>query len=166
MNGAMQFEQSKPLTVKILGIMILLMTVFIVWSNTPSTSQLIAMPTIGILLLSYSISYEIKADFENRKHFKLFGTTVFIQRLELLFPDYISVFSARFKQGVDMGPVAAIGRINRDDAFVIRMFKGNRYFTVFKTNNLELATRRADVLGALLNVEVKKKVIPFHVEHK
>jgi len=115
------------------------------------------MATIGLLLVGYSISYEIKSDFNNKTHYKFFGITVFIQRLAIIFPDYITVFSARFKQSSDWGPVAAMGKETDNETFVIRFFKGNRHFTVFKTNSLKLANTEAEKLGLLLNVEIKGK---------
>lgn len=154
---AIHFKQPKPITIKILGTVILLMTAFIGYGGTPPLGQMITMLSIGTLLLAYSISYEIKANFNNRRHFKLFGITIFKQSLDIAFPDYITVFSARFKQRSDWGPVAAMGKENSNAAFVVRLFKGNRHFTVFKTNSFDLANIKAEMLGRLLNVEVKGK---------
>lgn len=157
MIEAMHFRQSKPLTVKILGVVILLFIGYIVYVGTPPLSQIITMSATGILLVGYSISYEIKADFSNKKHFKLFGITVFKHSLNLIFPDYITVFSARFKQSSNWGPVAAMGKEIGNTNFVIRFFKGSRHFTIFKTNSLELANTEADKLGKLLKVQVNRK---------
>lgn len=155
MIEAMSFRQSKPTTVKILGVVILLFIGYVVYAGNPPLSQIITMSAIGIPLVGYSISYEIKTDFNNKTHFKLFGLTVFKQRLAIIFPDYITVFSARFKQSSNWGPVAAMGKENSDSIFVIRLFKDSRHFTVFKTNSLELASTEAEKLGRLLNVEIK-----------
>jgi len=97
MIEAMHFKQSKPLTVKMLGVVTLLFIGCIVYAGSPPLRQIITMSAIGILLVGYSISYEIKADFNNKMHLKLFGITVFKHSLDLIFPEYITVFSARFK---------------------------------------------------------------------
>jgi len=157
MIESLYFKQPKPITVRILGIVLLLFTLYISYAGTPPLSQIISMATIGLLLVGYSISYEIKSDFNNKTHYKFFGITVFIQRLAIIFPDYITVFSARFKQSSDWGPVAAMGKETDNETFVIRFFKGNRHFTVFKTNSLKLANTEAEKLGLLLNVEIKGK---------
>ena len=147
MIEAMHFRQSKPSTVKILGVVILLFIGYIVYAGAPPLSQISTMSAIGILLVGYSISYEIKADFNKNKHFKLFGITVFKHSLALIFPEYITVFSVRFKHGSDWGPVAAMGKGNSNANFVFRLLKGHRHFTILKTNSLKLANTEVDKLG-------------------
>ncbi|PCJ97731.1 MAG: hypothetical protein COA50_04640 [Flavobacteriaceae bacterium] len=108
-------------------------------------------------MFGYSISYEITKDFGNKKHYKLFGQTLFRQKLQCIYPEYITVFSASFKQGADWGSVAALGKERGEHLFVIRLFKGNRYFTIFKTSSFEKATAMAAELCDLLNIELRGK---------
>jgi len=110
---------------------------------------------ICLVLFGYSISFEIRSNHNHRKHFKLFGHTLFKQRLVCISPDYITVFYAVLKKDSEWGPVAAMGNQTREGNYVVRFFKGNAYFTVWKADSSELANDKAVELGKLLNVEVK-----------
>lgn len=151
------FKQSKPLTISILGIVILVLLIFLIIENNAGWSQIFIMCLIGFVLLGYSVSYEINDNLNHKTHFKLFGFSLFRQKLEMVFPDYIIVFSALFKKDSDWGPVAALGSQSKGGTYVIRFFKGNRHFTIWKTKNIESANKRAKEVGKLLNVEVRVK---------
>lgn len=151
------FKQTKPLIASILGIVILVLLIFLIIENNTEWSQISIMCLIGFVLWGYSVSYEIKDNLNHNMHFKLFGFSLFRQRLEIVFPDYIIVFSALFKKDSDWGPVAALGSQSKGGTYVIRFFKGNKHFTLWKTNNLELANNRAKEVGELLDVEVRSK---------
>jgi hypothetical protein len=56
MINGLFFKQPKPLTVKILGTIILILTATIIYVGVAPLSQLIGMSIIGIVLLGYSIS--------------------------------------------------------------------------------------------------------------
>lgn len=154
MINSLFFKQSKRLTVKILGAVILILTGTIIFDGAAPLSQIISMSSIGIVLLGYSISYEFRKDYINKKHFQLFGITLFKYKLDVLFPDYIIVFSASFKQGSDWGPVAALGKETKEGSYVVRLFKGKKHFTVCTSNSLASAKDKAGKLAALLNVEL------------
>ncbi len=155
MKKSIFLKQSKPLIANILGTFILLLMLFLLYNETAGLGQLFIMPVIGIFLLSYSTSFEISRKFKNKWHFKLFGITVFKQGLECIFPDYISVFFAVFKKDSEWGPVAAMGNQTREGNYVVRFFKGNSHFTVWRVDSLGAAKVKAIELGELLNVEVK-----------
>ncbi|MRI01101.1 hypothetical protein GH721_11220 [Kriegella sp. EG-1] len=72
------------------------------------------------------------------------------------FPDYISVFSAKYKRSAEWGPVAAMGKQQSGDSLVIRFFSGRNHFTIYRTNSLKLAKQRATELSELLEIELKK----------
>jgi len=157
MNEPIFLKQAKPIMANILGVFVLILAVFLIYEQTAKMSQLLIMLLIVVLLLGHSTSYEIRQDLRHKKHFKLFGVTVFKQKLECIFPDYITVFSALFKKDAEWGPIAAMGKKGREGNYVVRFFKGNTHFTLWKTNSLDLANRKAMELGKLLNVEVKSK---------
>jgi len=154
MSNAMFFKQSKPVTVQILGVILLVLMAISVYEGEPPLSQIISMSAMGIILLGYSVSYEIRSDFDNKRHIQLFGISVLKSKLKLSYPEYVTVFSARFKQNTDWGPVAALGKEANSGSFVIRLFKGNKYFTVFKTKLIETANMKAEKLAKLLGVSV------------
>ncbi len=151
---SMLFKQIKPIKVKILGVFILCIIPYVVFQYDSPISQIMTMLLIGVVLLGYSVSYEIKKGFDNYKHFAIFGITIWRQKLNLDFPDYISIFGASFKQDNEWGTVSALGTQAKNDAIVIRLFHESKYFTLFKTNTYEIALTRAKELGELLNVEI------------
>lgn len=155
MSKSLFFKQSKPLTVSILGGSMMALA-FVLWTaGGPGPSQISTMLIGGLALLGYSVSFEMIDTLNHKKHLKMFGRTIFKQKLRSFSPEYISVFSALFKQGSEWGPVAALGGKREDGNYVIRFFKGNKHFTIWKATSLEEAKARAKELGALLKVEVR-----------
>ncbi|MFK7813213.1 MAG: hypothetical protein AB8B59_12005 [Maribacter sp.] len=148
-------KQSKPLTVSILGISMLVLTVFLTIEGSAELTQLVTMLFIVLVLLGYSISFEFRDSLEHKRHFKMFGVTLFKQSLVSIVPEYITVFSALFKQGSEWGPVSALGGQRDSGNYVIRFFKGNAHFTIWKTKSLTQANTKAKEVGSLLNVEVR-----------
>lgn len=156
MKESMFFKQSKPSTVIILGVFMLLLMLLLMYEGTVELSQIIGMTIIGTVLLAYSVSYELRSDFDNFKHLKLFGLSLFKQKFAFS-SDYISVFSASAKKNSDWGPIAAMGKHTRNDYFVIRLFKENKHLTVFRSRSYEKVVTKATELGRILNIEVMIK---------
>lgn len=158
MKTSMFFKQEKPITPKVLGFILLLLTAVSLNSTKVPLSQIISMGAIGSALLGYSISYEICKEGVHFKHLKLFGLTVLKTELKSFNPDVIRAFPASFKSNFNWGPVAAMGKQNRTDKYVIRLFEGSRHFTIFKTSSFETASTRAKMLGEILQIstEVRK----------
>ncbi|KAA1247356.1 hypothetical protein [Aquimarina sp. RZ0] len=131
------------------------MAIYLVIADKFVLSQILILVGVGFVLLGYSVSYEVRKDFKNYKHIMFFGVTVFKQKLIIDFPEYISVFSASFKQDNNWGTVSAMGTKGMYDAIVVRFFTMNSHFTVFNTSTYELALDTAKKLGMLLNVEIR-----------
>ncbi|WP_299259159.1 hypothetical protein [uncultured Aquimarina sp.] len=148
------FKQQKPLKIKILGILIFVLVGYLLLIGNSSLSQVLILLTIGVLLLGYSISYEVRVSFEVYRHLRFFNSTVYKVKKDLVFPEYISVFSALFTQDNEWGSVSALGTKEKHGSFVIRLFSENNKFTLFKTNNYETALLRAKELGELIDVEI------------
>lgn len=158
MKTSMLFKQEKTITPKVLGFSLLLLTAVSMYSPKVPLSQIISMGAIGGVLLGYSVSYEICKHGLHFKHLKLFGATVLKTKLKFFNPDVIRAFPALFKNNFNWGPVAAIGKHNKGNKYVIRLFDGNRHFTVFKTTSFEAASTKARKLGYIFEVktEVRK----------
>ena len=155
MKQSIFLKQAKPLIATILGIAFLVLILFLLYDGVAEYGQIVTMLMVSILLLGYSVSFEIDSKRNHKKHFKLFGYTLFKKRLTCISPDYISVFSAVFKKDSEWGPVAAMGSQTRKGTYVIRFFKGNEYFTIWQCDSLHLANAKASALGRLLNIEVR-----------
>ncbi len=147
-------KQPKPLKVKILGVLLLLLLPFALVDNENPFLQILIMIIISSLLLGYSIIYEIRKDFVNYKCFALFGWTVWKQKLDIEYPEYISIFSASFKQDNEWGTVSALGTRIEDKSIVLRFFNDQRYFTAFKNNKYQKVLDKAKEVSELLEVEI------------
>lgn len=158
MKTSMFFKQEKPITPKVLGFVLGLLTVFSMNSPKVPLSQIISMGAIGGGLLGYSISYEICKEGLHFKHLKLLGLTVLKTKFKSFKPDVIRAFPVFFKSNFNWGPIAAMGKQNRTEKYVIRLFEGNRHFTIFKTSSFETASTRAQMLGEIMEIttEVRK----------
>ena len=155
MKTSLFFKQKKPLTVIILGIVLFILGGLVLVDNGNELTPPITMFSIGVILLGYSVSFEIRETLNHKRHFKLFGVTIYMSSLEFFAPEYIVVFSATYSKSSEWGPVSALGKENKENIFVIRFFKGSQKFTLWRTNSFELAKTRATNLGELLNVEVR-----------
>ncbi len=150
-------KQPKPLTVSIISYFLLFILLCLLFTNTAPLSQYIFLSIICFVLIGYAINYKVSKDFVIHKHFTIFGFTVFKSTISFPFPDYIIVFSSIYKQGAEWGSVAAMGNKRTGDNYVIRLFKGNKHFTLFRTTSFEIAKQKAIDLSNLTNVEIRGK---------
>ncbi|WP_299435873.1 hypothetical protein [uncultured Aquimarina sp.] len=160
MKKGLFFTQEKPFKVKILGVLIFVIIGYLLIKGDSSLSQVLILLSIGITLLGYSISYEVKKGFDVYRHFMFLGGTIYKAKTDLDFPEYISVFSASFKQDNEWGTVSALGTQAKQNSFVIRLFNGNNRFTLFKTSNYQNAIGKANQLSELLGVEIHDATKP------
>ena len=155
MKTSLFFTQQKPLTVKILGAVLLMFGVLISFEDYSRMSEYLIVLVLSSVLLGYSFSYEISKDLSHKRHFKLFGITLFKQKLDVFSPEYIVVFSVMAGKSSEWGPIAAMGNTNKESSFVIRLFRENQKFTVWRTSSSDKAQQRAMELSRLLNVEFR-----------
>lgn len=155
MKTSLFFKQQKPLTVKILGGLLFLLGCIVLVEDKFEITQVVIMFGLSLFLLGYSASFEIRDNLDHKRHFKLFGITLFKQKLDVFFPEYIVVFSTRTTKSSEWGPVSAMGNTNKGSSFVIRCFKGNEKFNLWRTSSAELAQSKTEELGKLLDVEIR-----------
>ncbi len=148
-------KQEKALKGKIVTSIVLIFSFLFLFNETEPFLPRLIVFIITLLIFGFSTSYKISSDFNNQKLFSFFGIHFFSAKLDLDFPDYISIFSASFSLNNDWSTVSALGTKERHDKVVVRFFKGNRNFTVYKTGRYEAAVQKANELSALLNVEVQ-----------
>ncbi|WP_103865112.1 hypothetical protein [Aquimarina sp. I32.4] len=104
---------------------------------------------VVIVLRGYSQVYKITKDFDNKIQTYLFGKLIWESKLEVSFPDYISIFHASFLS-IDRES----GTHSRHKRWVVRFFVGNKYDTVGINNDYNYISEKAIELGKLLEVEV------------
>ncbi|MBG6133061.1 hypothetical protein IWQ47_004605 [Aquimarina sp. EL_43] len=147
-------KQEKPLKVRILSVVFLMVSVsFLFYTEESILSRLLFLLS-SLIIFGYSVSYKISGDFDNQKLFSVFGFPVFKIKLNLEYPDYISVFSTSFSLDNEWGAVSAIGTKERSPKIVVRFFTGNKNFTLYKTEKYDKASEKANELSELLGVEI------------
>lgn len=109
MRKSLFFKQKRPLTVVILAIVFLIITCISLIEDSNELYVCITLFSIGIVLLAYSVSFELREDFDHKKHFKIFGITFFKLNLKFFNPEYTVVFSTSTSKSSEWGPVAAMG---------------------------------------------------------
>ena len=128
---------------------------FLGWGNW---DQVLILLTMGILLIGFRSYYIISSEFKNKIGYSFFGLTFFKGKLNILSPDYISLFSINQKRSNEYGPVSALGSISKDSFFIIRLFKENKHFTIYKSKDYTEVRTKAVELSNMLNVELIDKI--------
>ncbi|MBW1297552.1 hypothetical protein [Aquimarina litoralis] len=147
-------KQERALKGKILVIIVFVFSAAMLVFSKEELFSRILLFVVSFLFLGFSISYRIDKTFENHKVFSVFGLVFYKQKLDLEFPDYISVFAGSFSQNNEWSTVSALGTKERHEGYVVRFFKENRRETLFKTNKYDIALKKAEDLSKLLNVEI------------
>ena len=146
--------QDKPMTIIMLGALLVLLSII----STTGIIDFIFLFSIALLLLGYRVSYKITKNYNNKRTISFFGLAIITTKLEIIYPDYISVFGANFSKRNDWGPVAAIGTNSNADKIVVRIFKGNESFTLFKSSKYKASKDLANQLSEMLKVELVDNV--------
>tara|TARA_R110002073_G_scaffold279026_1_gene443040 strand:+ start:304328 stop:304816 length:489 start_codon:yes stop_codon:yes gene_type:complete len=156
--SAIILKQPRPQKATIFGISILIMTLFLWYYNLDAPYKISFLFLVGFIFLGYSISYEIRRDFDNRKRINFFGVTVFKSKLTVPFPEYISLFSGSFKKANEWGAVAALGTESKNEMFVLKFFKGKTNKIIYKSNDYKEALAKSNALSLLLKVRIHNAV--------
>lgn len=147
-------KQERALKGKILVTVVFVFSILMLFFGNEELWSRVLLVVVSSLFLGFSTSYRINDNFENYKLFSVFGLVFFKTKIELEYPDYISVFSGSFVQNNDWSTVSAIGTKERQDKYVVRFFKDNRKTTLFQSEKYDKALEKANKLSRLLNVEV------------
>lgn len=152
--NSIDFKQNKPLKVTLLSVLFIMVAII---GNTV-LSQFIILLSTGILLLGYRVTYRIHKNFKNQKIISLFGIPLLKMKMDIPFPEYISLFEGSFSIGNNWGPIASLGTSSKSEKIVIRLFSGIEKVTLFKSNNYKKAQNLAIELHQMLDVELIDKV--------
>ncbi len=147
-------KQERASKGKIVTIIVLAFSVFYLFEMSEPIFSRVVLFTISLMIFRFSISYKINRDFNNEKLFSVFGITIFKTKLEIDFPEYISVFSSTFSSDNEWSSVAALGTKERHDRVVVRFFNGNKKFTAYSTRDYKKAIETANRLSSMLGVNI------------
>ncbi|MBQ0733728.1 hypothetical protein [Aquimarina celericrescens] len=147
-------KQERALKGRILSYMVLVFSVlYLLVVSEPFLPRIILF-SVSLFVFGFSTSFKISSAFDNEKLYCFFGITLFTTKLDIEFPDYISVFSTSLTSDNEWGAIAAIGTKERLDRFVVRFFTANKNFTLYRTSKQKIAQQKAESLSKLLNVEL------------
>lgn len=155
MMKSMILFQPKPMTIKVLGVFLLFLLMVVIYEGSSTTGQSATIFVLGLMLLGYSVAYELRSDFNHLKHFKLFGITCYKTKLRFFQPEKAKAFPVLTKRSFDWGPVSAMGKRSDEKHYVIRLFNGNQHFTVFRNGSLEEVKGRGQELSSVLGVAME-----------
>ncbi|MFD2563526.1 hypothetical protein [Aquimarina rubra] len=147
-------KQERALKAKILVAIVLSFSFMMLFFGSEPLTPRILLFTGSLLVFGFGVSYKINKDFNNEKLFSVFGLVLYRAKLDLEFPDYISVFSGSFSLNNEWATVSALGTKERHEKIVVRFFTDNRKVTVYKTNTYNAAFEKARELSDLLSVEI------------
>jgi len=146
--------QLKPLKIKILGFLLILMFFISMYFVSARYLDSVIFLVLGILLLGYTVNYEINKDFRNYKSFGFFGFTLLRKVVRISFPEYISVFETNQTSDNNWSTVSALGTQENYNMFVVRFFNNNQKFTVYKSSDYKSALTIANKIGKMLDVDI------------
>ncbi|NER17399.1 hypothetical protein [Spongiivirga citrea] len=152
-------KQSKPIKALVLGYFLLTLSALMLIGNPNQIPQIVFLTLFGSLIVFGSVSMEIRKDYKNKKHFQLFGITIFKYGFNIPPPEYIVIFFTKQKSDNDWGPVSAMGTTSKDQLFILRIFYKKLHFTLLRTKDAKLAKQKGKELSSLLNVELFDKTI-------
>lgn len=104
---------------------------------------------VGVFFSGFSTAYRITKNFKNEKLFILYRWVFWRTKLNLEFPDYISVFYSSF-----VSRDKEDGSESRSNKWVVRFFKDDRFFTILEENDYDIALKSGNELSELLGVEI------------
>ncbi len=147
-------KQEKPLKGKIVSFVFLFFTIMLFVTETELLLIKLLFLLVSLFLVGYSISYEFSSGFNNYKVVSVFRIVLLKSKLDVEYPDYISVFPISSSIDNEWGAIAAIGTKERQERFAIRFFKENKHFTVYRARDYEKAIKKANEIQKVLNVEI------------
>lgn len=147
-------KQQRALKAKILTSLVLGVAVLMLLNTDLLLMTRLLFFIIALVVFGFSTSYKITESFDNEKLFSVFDVTVFTAKLEIEFPDYVSVYSGSFSSNNDWSTISALGTKERHNKFAVRFFKENKNHTLYLTHQHKDALQKATALSELLNVEL------------
>lgn len=147
---SIKFRETKNTKAKFLGIVILVFGLLVLIIEPIGLFIFL----IGFLILTINTEIEVFKNFENK-----YNITLFSKNIELISPDYISLFSQSFSRSNDFSTVSALGTKSSYDFHVIHFFdENNRNEIIFKSKNKSEVLEKGIQLAELLNVELLNKL--------
>jgi len=86
--------------------------------------------------------------------FCFFGYPVLQLKLNIIYPEYVSIFSGNFSVDNNWSTVSALGTKERHSKNAVRFFSGNKYSTVYISLSFNDAEEIALQLSEMLEVEL------------
>lgn len=113
--------------------------------------------SFGTLTFIFRIQKEVHLNFRNKIKYQIGSLPIFVMRWRIPYPDYISLFKIRTITENEWGPVAALGKENKDVKYCVRFFTNSNWINIYTTTKKDNVLIIGQQLENLLHVEVLNK---------
>ena len=147
-------KQRRALKGKIVSIIFFLFALALFLDASKSFTVKFGFLFVSLIIIATSVYYKITSEFDNKKIYMVFGVPIFKMKLDVVYPDYISIAPGKFKSDNEYSSVAALGTEEKYDMFALRFFKDNRNDKVYMSSSYEDVLEKAQWLSNVLNTEI------------
>ena len=139
---------------QILSVILLIAAIAMFFVDSETLLSKFLFLFIALVILGTSVYYKITSEFDNKRIYMVFGVPMFKMKLDVVYPDYISIAPGKFKSDNEYSSVAALGTEEKYDMFALRFFKDNKNDKVYMSSSYEDVLEKAQWLSNVLNTEI------------
>ena len=147
-------KQKKASKGQILSVILLIAAIAMFFVDSETLLSKFLFLFIALVILGTSVYYKITSEFDNKKIYMVFGVPIFKMKLDVVYPDYISIAPGKFKSDNEYSSVAALGTEEKYDMFALRFFKDNKNDKIYMSSSYEDVLEKAKWLSNVLNTEI------------
>ena len=147
-------KQKRASKGQILSVILLIIAIAMFFVDSETLVSKFLFLFIALVILGTSVFYKITPEFDNKKIYMVFGIPIFKIKLDVVYPDYISIAPGKFKSDNEYSSVAALGTEEKYDMFALRFFKDNKNDKIYMSSSYEDVLEKAKWLSNVLNTEI------------
>ena len=147
-------KQKRASKGQILSVILLIIAIAMFFVDSETLVSKFLFLFIALVILGTSVFYKITPEFDNKKIYMVFGIPIFKIKLDVVYPDYISIAPGKFKSDNEYSSVAALGTEEKYDMFALRFFKNNKNDKIYMSSSYEDVLEKAKWLSNVLNTEI------------
>ena len=147
-------KQKRASKGQILSVILLIIAIAMFFVDSETLVSKFLFLFIALVILGTSVFYRITPEFDNKKIYMVFGIPIFKIKLDVVYPDYISIAPGKFKSDNEYSSVAALGTEEKYDMFALRFFKNNKNDKIYMSSSYEDVLEKAKWLSNVLNTEI------------
>ena len=153
-EGYILCKQRKASKGQILSVILLIAAIAMFFVDSETILSKFLFLFIALIIVGTSVYYKITSEFDNKKIYMVFGIPILKIKLDVVYPDYISIAPGKFKSDNEYSSVAALGTEEKYDMFALRFFKDNKNDKVYMSSSYEDVLEKAQWLSNVLKTEI------------